>query len=135
VSRTPQSAVEADLTRRGLTYFELNHDFGSPDESERPYIKARTLRIDSFTAYGQHGRLDLDFIDDELARTLFWPNQANEFEVALKQRGLFVGEGEEVEIEPATILRLAGFAPSNRSWSWSDKYLDERTTCWVMFYS
>lgn len=132
MSHQSASEVEEVLRRAGIPTVVLEKE---ESEQERPRLRsALSVRVLSAAEYqhlGVRGDLRLEFVDDQLAATWFFPHDVQRFDAEMKKRGLTVQPGVPVRMHGATELRAAMDFRGRHYWAWEDINLRARVENWI----
>jgi hypothetical protein len=131
-SRQKASDVEGALIRLGLGITVLEDGANSASRSKwRPPLAIRIVNVSSFSYLGLPGQLRLEFVDDELAATWFYPRDPALFDAEMRKRGLALESVRPIRLHTATELRMAVDYLGAKYWAWEDAHLRQKVEKWI----
>lgn len=135
-SRQRSSEVEKMIRNTGMTVAVLEKGATDGQQSKlRPPLSIRVLSVTEFSYLGMRGDLRLEFIDDELAATWFYPKDADRFDAEMKKRGSAVEPGSPIRLHAATELRVDVDYRGQKYWAWEDINLRQKVERWIKKYA
>lgn len=136
MSRQRASEVENTLRAIGTTVTVLENGVTDDQKSKlRQPLSVRVLNAAGFSYVGMKGDLRLEFVDDELAATWFYPNDVEQFDAEMKRRGSPVESDKPVRTHPATELRVGVDYRRRKYWAWEDVNLRRKVERWIKKYA
>jgi hypothetical protein len=80
---------------------------------------------------GCEGDLRLEFVDNELAATWFFPADVARFEVEIAKQWAVTTSGQPTRLGVATELRAAVDYRGKKYWAWEDANLRQKVERWI----
>ncbi len=132
VSRQNAADVEAKLRQENakISVIEDSKSNEQPSRFRSP-LSIRVLRVAGFTYLGIQGELLLEFVDDELYATWFFPTDVARFEVEIGKQLLTVALNQPVRLHAATELWTDVDYRGRKYWAWDDVNFRKKTECWI----
>lgn len=132
ISRQKTADVESALRRAGLIITVLEEGSGNaPQSKARPALSIRVLRASPFRLWDLVGDLRLEFINEELASTWFYPRDPAQFRTELRRRGLSVDRSRPLRLGSTTELRTGVDFSGAEYWAWEDVLLRAAVERWI----
>lgn len=132
VSRSGTVEVERTL-RQGNAKIEVIEDSegNNGQSSLGSTLSLRVLNVADFTYLGVNGELRLEFVNNELMATWFFPEDVSRFEAETVKRWPAAGSGQPIRLQTATELRGERDFRRKRYWAWEDVNLREKVEHWI----
>lgn len=128
------SSIEPQLTSQGLQWTTIE-DSRLPIDDGRPKFENKTIEVEGFRHANSVGTLRLEFFNDRLMATVFFPADMSSYEVAVeKELRIQIGDGPTI-LERATLIIKGEDARGRKFIKWSDTRLTEEQAKWIKRYS
>ena len=108
---------------------------GLPDGDARPPYTIVALRIRHYTHLGSAGELHLTLFNDRLMNALFYPQDLQGYQTALKAHGLDVPVGPNGLQDGVVHLSMARDYRGAHYVGWVDTRLEAQSRRWISRYS
>jgi len=124
-----------DLLKRGSFQWELNEN-SRPSPKGRPPFHISMVTIKDFTHNNVLGELVVNFFNNRLISTTFYPSRVEKYIKALENaEGVKFDNNKEVKLRPYTRVRFATDHKGRKYVDWSDIRLDKEMELWIKRYS
>jgi hypothetical protein len=136
MSRQRAFKVEKSLRDIGISVTILEDGATHGHRSRmRPSLSVRVVSATGFSYLGVRGDLRMEFVDDELAATWFYPDNADRFESEIGKRYPAITSGGAILLQPATELRAGVDYRALKYWVWEDIALRHKIDSWIRTYA
>ena len=89
------------------------------------------LNVAGFNYLGVQGDLRLEFVDNELAATWFFPDDSVRFEGEIGKQKPSTAYGPPIRLHSATELRVNVDYRGRKYWAWEDVNLRQKVERWI----
>ena len=132
VSRQSAAEVEAKLQQSNAKFAVVEDSKDNEKGSVlRVPLSIRVLVVTGFTYLGMPGDLRLEFVNDELATTWFFPADTERFQAELGKRWPDATSGRPMRLHAASELRTSLDYQGKRYWAWEDLNLRQEVERWI----
>lgn len=132
VSRQSTAEVGAKLRQAAATVTVLEDGRTTERQSRfRAPLSLRVLNVIGFSYLGVQGDLRLEFVDDELAATWFFPDDPVRFDGEVRKQGPSAASGKPTRLHTATDLRVDVDYRGRKYWAWEDVNLRHKVDRWI----
>jgi hypothetical protein len=132
VSRQSTAEVEAKLRQAAATVTVLEDGRTTEQRSKfRTPLSLRVLNVAGFSYLGVQGDLRLEFVDDELAATWFFPDDPVRFDGEIGKQRPSAASGPPTRLHAATDLRVDVDYRGRKYWAWEDVNLRQKVDRWI----
>jgi len=128
-SRSTIEAVRAQLEQHGAK-FEITEDDVSTRTDISPYRHTR-VRVEGFVSRGQHGTLQLEFYNDQLMATTFYPVHLSTYLEMLGANGIKLTDRERSTRSAGASIELLNDYQGRWYVRWSDPDLMKAMRDWI----
>lgn len=126
--------VESLLSRQGLSWKVLDDNNTVKEGESRPPFRVYILAVENFQSFGFNGVLVLQFFNNRLLSTSFYPESPDRYKEEIQSR-FSLGAAKETRLDDKTVLK-ADFNYEDRFYvRWEDVRLSEELTKWIMRYA
>jgi hypothetical protein len=130
VSRQSEAEVVGKL-RRTNAKLSVIEDSNSEGSASRPQLSIRVLSVADFTYLGEQGDLRLQFVNDSLGATWFFPDDPAGFQTEVAKRWPAIADGRSLHLPVATELRTAMDFRGKKYWAWEDVNIRRQLRRWI----
>lgn len=135
-----QSHMQAEVAREKLgaatSEWIVIEQSSLPEGDQRPRFDIERFRVTRFEHLGVAGELVLEFFNDRLMSTSFFPNEWEAYVERLEEHiGQSLEEGQDLEIGSHTRLFLGPTFHDRRYVGWVDAGLASEKNTWISKYS
>jgi len=132
VSRQSTTEVEAKLRQAAARVTVVEDGKTTEQRSNfRTPLSLRVLSVAGFNYLGVQGDLRLEFVDNELAATWFFPEDPVRFEGEIGKQRPSAASGPPMRLHAATELRVDVDYRGRKYWAWEDVNLRQKVDRWI----
>ena len=124
--------MEKYLKARSLKY---SKKFLDPSGGSRPPFRMDTITVYDFRHLGIKGELLLQFFNNRLMETLFFPSDTSNYIMQLEADGIRLPHNREVKFDKYTLICASRNSDGREYVTWQDKRLTNEIDIWVKRYS
>lgn len=129
------SIAQQRLKNSGFTWTVIENNATLAKGETRPPFHIYVIRVDNFSSRGVDGALRLEFFNDRMMATWFYPKNFSFYRTLLEKRYPKLRAGQAAIIDQYTRIEFGIDHEGHNYISWEDSRLREEFNLWIKRYS